>query len=47
MPEPRNPCPTGQHHQHPRLNCDEYEKWRREMDAAIHGPSPDAEPPTG
>lgn len=44
--KPRNPCPSGRHHAHPMQTCDEYEQWRREIDAAIED-SPDAQPSSG
>ncbi|MFR9794281.1 hypothetical protein ACL07V_37605 [Streptomyces sp. MB22_4] len=34
-PTPRNPCPSGRHHSHRMQTCQQYEQWRREMDAAI------------
>ncbi|WP_272922335.1 hypothetical protein [Streptomyces sp. SID685] len=35
-PTPRSTCPSGQHHGHPGLTCQQHEQWRRDMDAAIN-----------
>lgn len=39
MPEPAPrypyPCPSGDHHAHPGLDCDAYEQWRADIQAAI------------
>lgn len=36
MPEPhRYPCPTGRHHAHPGLTCEQYKQWRADILAAI------------
>ncbi|MFK0140680.1 hypothetical protein [Streptomyces murinus] len=35
-PTPRNPCPSGRHHGHLGLTCQQYETWRQDMDAAIN-----------
>ncbi|MFD8839805.1 hypothetical protein [Streptomyces griseofuscus] len=33
--EHRTPCPSGRHHAHRMQTCEQYEKWRRDIEAAI------------